>query len=314
MTWGSYYRGDGSVRNVPFAPPPPWRRFPRSPLGLKFQPPKGLTDAVNASLCLRRPLLITGAPGSGKSTVIESVAEELALGHVLRWHITSRSVLSDALYRYDVLGRIHEQQLKTAGAGGGTADDIAPYLQLGPLGTALVPASRPRALLIDEIDKSDLDLPSDLLDVLERGEYEIPELTRYNFPDVPVRIWDSEAETYIVQRGTVRCTEFPFIVMTSNEERDFPAAFLRRCIRFAMPAPDEETIRKIVRAHLNLEIPTAGQMADLVTDFLRRLEGGELLAIDQLLAAIFVLSGDDAPEAEHREELIKILLRELTHA
>jgi hypothetical protein len=102
--------------------------------------------------------------------------------------------------------------------------------------------------------------------------------------------------------------------MTSNEERDFPAAFLRRCIRFAMPAPDEETIRKIVRAHLNLEIPTAGQMADLVTDFLRRLEGGELLAIDQLLAAIFVLSGDDAPEAEHREELIKILLRELTHA
>jgi MoxR-like ATPase len=313
MAWGSYYRGDGRKHRVRLGPPPPWREFPRPSLGLKFQPPKGMTDAVNAALNLRRPLLVTGAPGSGKSTVIESVAEELQLGQVLRWHVTSRSVLSEALYRYDVLGRIHEQQLKRAPASDSTADDIAPFLQLGPLGTALVPRDHPRALLIDEIDKSDLDLPSDLLDVLERGEYEIPELTRYSDPVVHVRMWDTE-QRYPVERGRVRCTEFPFIVMTSNEERDFPPAFLRRCIRFSVPVPDEDDIRRIVRAHLDLVIADNGSMADLVTDFLNRLRGGENLAIDQLLSAVFLLSGDDAPDGAQRRELIGILLRELSRA
>lgn len=313
MTWGSYYRGDGIARNVQLAPPPPWREFPRRPLGVKFQPPKGLIDAVNAALSLRRPLLVTGTPGSGKSTVIESVAEELMLGEVLRWHITSRSELREALYHYDVLGRIHEQQLKTAAKSAETVDDIAPFLRLGPLGTALVPAERPRALLVDEIDKSDLDLPSDLLDVLERGEYTIDELTRYSIREVPVRVWDSD-DTYAVKAGRVQCTEFPFIVMTSNEERDFPAAFLRRCIRFPMPSPDKEEISKIVRAHLDLEVPANGPIADLVTDFAARLQARENLAIDQLLNAVFVLSGDEAPEGEHRDELIRILLQELTGA
>lgn len=312
MAWVPYYRGDGSVHDAQLAPPPPWREFPRPPLGLKFQPPLGLTDAVNAALSIRRPLLLTGAPGSGKSTVIESVAEELKLGNVLRWHITSRSTLNDALYRYDVLGRIHEQQLRSLGHETETVDDIAPFLQLGPLGTALV-ARRPRALLIDEIDKSDLDLPSDLLDVLERGEFEIPELARYKVETVPVRIWDSE-ETCTLRRGKVRCAEFPFIVMTSNEERDFPAAFLRRCIRFPMPEPDEETIRKIVYAHLDMVLPSSGSMAELVSSFVTRLRAGENLAIDQLLNAVFLLSGQAVPEGPQRDEIVALLLRELTRA
>jgi MoxR-like ATPase len=206
------------------------------------------------------------------------VAVELVLGEPLRWHITSRATLIEALYRYDVLGRIHEQQLRQGSDSPPPDDDIAQFLRLGPLGTALTPSARPRALLIDEIDKSDLDLPSDLLDVLERGEYEIPELTRYSVDDVPVRIWESD-DTYTVHRGKVQCTEFPFIVMTSNEERDFPAAFLRRCIRFSMPAPDEDTIRDIVRAHLDMEVPEDGSLA---------------------------------PEGAHREELARLLLRELT--
>lgn len=307
MAWGSYYRGDGSVHADSLGPPPPWRDFPRRSLGMRFQPPPGLADAVNAALSLRRPLLITGMPGSGKSTVIESVADELVLGPVLRWHITSRSTLADALYRYDVLGRINEQQL------GGSLVGIAPYLQLGPLGTALTPSSRPRALLVDEIDKSDLDLPSDLLDVLERGEYEILELTRYPQDVVNVRMWDSDA-THPVSRGRVQCQEFPFIVMTSNGERDFPAAFLRRCVRFSMPLPTEESIRDIVRAHLDLQISDAGPMADVVTTFLSQLQRGESLAIDQLLGAVFLLSGADAPNGEQREELARLLLRDLTRA
>jgi MoxR-like ATPase len=310
MTWGSYYRGDGRAHADEFAPPPPWREFPRRPLGVKFQPPKGLTDAVNAALSLRRPLLITGAPGSGKSTVIESVAAELVLGEPLRWHITSRSTLIDALYRYDVLGRIHEQELRQ-GKKNPPPDDIAQFLRLGPLGTALTPSGRPRALLIDEIDKSDLDLPSDLLDVLERGEYEIPELTRYSADDVAVPLWESD-EAYTVHRGKVQCTEFPFIVMTSNEERDFPAAFLRRCIRFSMPVPDEDMIRDIVRAHLDMEVSADGPLADLLTGFVANLQAGDNIAIDQLLGAVFVLSGPDAPQGAHREELTRMLLRELT--
>ena len=310
MTWSSYYRGDGRAHADEFAPPPPWREFPRRPLGVKFQPPKGLTDAVNAALSLRRPLLITGAPGSGKSTVIESVAAELVLGEPLRWHITSRATLIDALYRYDVLGRIHEQELRQ-GKKSPPPDDIAQFLRLGPLGTALTPSGRPRALLIDEIDKSDLDLPSDLLDVLERGEYEIPELTRYSADDVAVPLWESD-ETYTVHRGKVQCTEFPFIVMTSNEERDFPAAFLRRCIRFSMPVPDEDMIRDIVRAHLDMEVSADGPLADLLTGFVANLQAGDNIAIDQLLGAVFVLSGPDAPQGAHREELARMLLRELT--
>lgn len=310
MAWKPYYLGNGEIRQVEFEPPPPWREFPRKPLGLKFQPPKGLPEAVNASLSLRRPLLVTGVPGSGKSTVIESVAEELDLGPVLRWHITSRSSLAEALYRYDVLGRIHKQQMGRSAE----AEDIAPFLSLGPLGSALVPADRPRPLLIDEIDKSDLDLPSDLLNVLERGEFEITELTQDEIRSpVEVRMWDSDDKQPVTD-GKVQCTQFPFIVMTSNEERDFPPAFLRRCIRFSMPKPDQNLIRNIVHAHLDMEIPKTGPMARLVADFVDRLGRKENLAIDQLLNTVFVLSGKDAPEGADREELINILLRELTRA
>jgi MoxR-like ATPase len=99
MTWRRVYHGGGTPQDVDIPPPPPWRTFPRRPTAAIFQPPEELIDAVNAAVCLRRPLLITGPPGSGKSTVIESVAAELRLGRILRWHITSRSSLTDALYR-----------------------------------------------------------------------------------------------------------------------------------------------------------------------------------------------------------------------
>jgi len=312
MVWKAYYRGDGSVHEANLDPPPPWRAFPRQPLGLKFQPPPGLTTAVNAALSLRRPLLLTGIPGSGKSTVIESVAQELRLEPVLRWNVTSRSELKDALYRYDVLGRIHAQQLARAGLGE-AADEIAPFMQLGPLGTALLPSGRPRALLIDEIDKGDLDLPSDLLNVLEGGEYEIPELVRYRQERVSVRMWDTD-ESWTVERGKVACTEFPFIVMTSNEERDFPPAFLRRCIRFDMPPATEDDIRRIVHAHLAMDVPETGPLADLVKDFTNRLRAGKNLAVDQLLNAVFVLSGTSLPDEAQRTALVDILTRELIGA
>lgn len=309
MTWTPFYVGDGKPRDVDLGDPPPWRSFPRRPRHERFQPPPGLVEAVNAALALRRPLLLTGAPGSGKSTVIEQVAAELKLGEPLRWHITSRSTLLDSLYRYDALGRIHAQRL----AGTADADDIGSFLRLGPLGTALLPTPHPRALLIDEIDKSDLDLPSDLLDVLERGEFEIPELARHQEDVVEVREWGGD-DRHAIVKGRVRCDNFPFIVLTSNGERDFPAAFLRRCIRFTMPAPTTESLRRVVAAHLEVTEEHSAPVDALVAEFVERLRAGESLAVDQLLNAVHVLTGAHAPEEAAAQDVRELILRELSRA
>ncbi len=171
-----YAGSDAATPSTDLIPPaPPWRVFDRSAASEPdpFRTTEAMVDAVNAALTLRRPLLLTGRPGSGKSSLIESVARQLDLGPVLRWPITSRSTVDDALYRYDAMGRLYAERLND-----GEPTAISDYLRLGPLGTALLPSSRPRALLIDEIDKGDIDLPNDLLNVFERGEFEIKELAR----------------------------------------------------------------------------------------------------------------------------------------
>jgi MoxR-like ATPase len=316
MAWQAIYQGEGVSRGIELPPAPPWRQFPAPTRGSDghgiFQPPDGLLDAVNAAIFLRRPLLLTGAPGSGKSSVIHSVAAELDLGRVLRWHITSRSTLVDALYRYDVLGRIHAQRLARE-AGSAVRDDIAPFLQFGPLGNALVPAPRPRALLVDEIDKSDLDLPGDLLDVLERGEFRIPELERQSGEAIPVREWDDH-QTHVVTDGVVQCTEYPFVVLTSNGERDFPAPFLRRCIRFTMPPPTVESLTRIVEAHLGSGLADNVETAALVERFVARVAAGESIAVDQLLNAVFLLGDGGVADEATRGRLEVLVLRELSRA
>ncbi|MGW0501268.1 AAA family ATPase [Streptomyces sp. NPDC003007] len=333
MNWTPYYTGTGSIPEQPqrLPPPPPWRaptgtagaadavRSP-SPASTYRADPE-LVDAVNAALHLRRPLLLTGPAGSGKSSVIEQIAAELGLGSVLRWHITSRSTLADALYRYDALGRIHAHNLRTVDrpamskhgraarrASRAARDDIGDFVQLGPLGTALLPGPLPRALLIDEIDKSDLDLPSDLLDVLERGRFEIPELARHSRRHVTVRTADPGIR-HDVENGLVECAQFPIIVLTSNGERDFPAPFLRRCVRFGMPTLTVATLTGIVEAHLEkIEEDTTHT---LVTAFVDRLNRGENLAVDQLLSAVHLLRGDRIQGEEQRTRLQKLLFQGL---
>ncbi|MGE7387213.1 AAA family ATPase [Streptomyces sp. NPDC004126] len=301
MNWTPYYRGDGTARADELPRPPSWRLAKPASAAATFRPPEGLPEAVNAALCLRRPLLLTGSPGTGKSTVATAVAHELTLGPVLTWHVTSHSTLTEALYRYDALGRLDATRRNED-------DDIGRFLRLGPLGTALAPSGRPRMLLVDEIDKSDIDLPGDLLNVIESGSFEIPELTRHAAEETDVRLWGSDA-TATIPKGQVTCTEFPFIVMTSNGERTFPPPFLRRCIRFRMPEPDHRGLAGIVAAHLGEA--AALQAAGVLAAFEARIARRESLATDQLLNAVHLVTGDLEPDDPVRARLVELLLHDL---
>ncbi|GAA2071655.1 MoxR family ATPase [Streptomyces albiaxialis] len=278
-------------------------------------------EAVNAALYLRRPLLVTGNPGTGKSTLAHAVAHELGLGRVLRWPVVSRTTLKDGLYHYDAIGRLQDVQLDRAVAGGsGTAPaerpPIGSYLRLGPLGTALLPAGpeeggrapRPRVLLVDELDKSDIDLPSDLLNVLEEGEFGIPELERLAEREPVTEVLTADGDRVPVRGGRVRCTVFPFIVLTSNGERDFPAALLRRCIQLELKPPGHEQLAAMVTAHLGEEALADGE--ELVERFLRR-EPGQVVATDQLLNALFLTQRASGAERVTRDRLAEMLLRPL---
>jgi MoxR-like ATPase len=348
------FRGTGDITNLP--DPPRWRKFGGQVLqerelkddphterrfgdlsrGETFQADKREIDLVNTALYLRRPLLITGKPGSGKSSLAYAVAHELKLGPVLLWPITSRSTREEGLYRYDAIGRLQETSLRreewelahVKGDAQGTDDkgdmqdadakvavpDIGQYIRLGPLGTALLPSKKPRVLLIDEIDKSDIDLPNDLLHIFEEGEFEIPELARLPEDQARVEVLPHDGQDRVpVIRGKIRCLEFPFIVLTSNGERELPPPFLRRCLRLDISQPTPDKLRSIVHAHFgDTDQETQEERERLVTQFVEKRDRGDL-ATDQLLNAIYLTTNDVNLDVkwDDKDGLIDVVLKHL---
>jgi MoxR-like ATPase len=271
--------------------------------------------AVNAAILLRRPLLITGTPGCGKTSLAYAIAHELRLGRVLCWPITPRSEVREGLYRYEALDRLRDSQP-------GSKVSAAEFITLGPLGTAFLPFDAPRVLLIDELDKSDLQLPNELLHLFEEGSFEIPQLRREaRHPSEGGAEVDTDDPgcRALIQAGRVQCREFPIVVMTSNRERDFPPAFHRRCIRVDMPVPSlDETLLDVARQHFGDDLAAAGLDEKTARKQIESFLGDDGRppdrATDQLLNALHLLRGPDAerPSEKQMEDLAKILFKRLS--
>ncbi|MEM9754695.1 MAG: MoxR family ATPase [Pseudomonadota bacterium] len=178
-----------------------------------------LTVAVNAAVTLERPLLVKGEPGTGKTELARQVARALDLP-ILEWHIKSTTRAAQGLYEYDAVSRLRDSQLGEA-----RVHDVANYIRQGKLWQAFTAPGK-CVLLIDEIDKADIEFPNDLLQELDRMEF------------------------YVYETGeTVRATHRPIVIITSNNEKELPDAFLRRCFFHYIRFPDADTMRRIVEVH-----------------------------------------------------------------
>ncbi|MBL8846405.1 MAG: MoxR family ATPase [Hyphomicrobium zavarzinii] len=180
---------------------------------------RDLTVAVNAAITLQRPLLIKGEPGTGKSVLALEVARALG-APLIEWHVKSTTKAQQGLYEYDAVSRLRDGQL-----GDERVKDIRNYIKRGKLWDAFVADARP-VLLIDEIDKADIEFPNDLLQELDRMEF------------------------FVYETGeTVRASVRPIVIITSNNEKELPDAFLRRCFFHYIKFPDPETMAQIVEVH-----------------------------------------------------------------
>ncbi|HZW46807.1 MAG TPA: MoxR family ATPase [Microvirga sp.] len=178
-----------------------------------------LTVAVNAAITLERPLLVKGEPGTGKSVLAEEIARSMN-APLLTWHIKSTTKAQQGLYEYDAVSRLRDSQL-----GDSRVSDIRNYIKRGKLWEAFASETRP-VLLIDEIDKADIEFPNDLLLELDRMEF------------------------FVYETGeTVKARQRPIVIITSNNEKELPDAFLRRCFFHYIKFPDVETMARIVEVH-----------------------------------------------------------------
>ena len=185
----------------------------------KYIASRDLQVAVNAAIALERPLLIKGEPGTGKTVLAHEIAKSLDTD-LLQWHVKSTTKAQQGLYEYDAVARLRDSQL-----GDDKVHDIKNYIKRGKLWEAFTHKKRP-VLLIDEIDKADIEFPNDLLQELDRMEFNVYETGE-----------------------TITAKARPVIIITSNNEKDLPDAFLRRCFFHYIQFPDEETMKAIVDVH-----------------------------------------------------------------
>ncbi len=193
-----------------------FRRFTGTP---KYLTNESLEAAVNAALALERPLLIKGEPGTGKTLLAEAIAEATGLS-LIHWPVKSTTRAQDGLYIYDTVQRLYDARF-----GDGDVKDIRHYIKLGPLGRAFAGSERV-VLLIDEVDKADIEFPNDLLHELDRMRFTVMETG-----------------------DEVAASERPIVIITSNNEKELPDAFLRRCVFHFIDFPDQELMKRIVRVH-----------------------------------------------------------------
>ena len=178
-----------------------------------------LTIAVNAAVTLGRPLLVKGEPGTGKTELARQVASGLGMA-MIEWNIKSTTRAQQGLYEYDAVSRLRDSQL-----GDARVHDVGNYIRKGKIWQAFAAEQRV-VLLIDEIDKADIEFPNDLLQELDRMEFHVYETGQ-----------------------TIRAAQRPVVIITSNNEKDLPDAFLRRCFFHYIRFPDEQTLEAIIRVH-----------------------------------------------------------------
>lgn len=178
-----------------------------------------LQEAVNIAMALGKPLLIKGEPGTGKTVLAQAIAESMGQ-QLITWSVKSTTKAQDGLYVYDVVQRLYDSQF------GESVDDIGKYIKLGKLGEAFE-SEEPVVLLIDEVDKADLEFPNDLLWELDRMEFYVPET-----------------------KETIKAKARPVVIITSNAEKELPDAFLRRCIFHYIQFPDAQQMERIIKVHL----------------------------------------------------------------
>ena len=185
----------------------------------KYVVTRELMNAVNVSIALKKPLLIKGEPGTGKTMLAEAIADALDMELII-WGIKSTTKAQEGLYVYDTVQRLYDSQF-----GEGNVADISQYIKLGKLGEAFS-SDKQVVLLIDEIDKADLEFPNDLLWELDKMQFYINET-----------------------KETITTKHRPIVIITSNAEKELPDAFLRRCIFHYIEFPDKEKMEEILRVH-----------------------------------------------------------------
>lgn len=226
-----------------------------------------LKMAVNAAINLKRPLLIKGEPGTGKTMLAEEVAEAIN-APLITWHIKSSTKAQQGLYEYDAVSRLRDSQLGNEGV-----EDVSNYIKKGKLWEAFE-ADEQTVLLIDEIDKADIEFPNDLLQELDRMEF------------------------FVYETGeTIRAKQRPIVIITSNNEKELPDAFLRRCFFHYINFPDAETMMEILDVHFpDLKKDMVKEALEIFFD-LRKVPGlKKKPSTSELIDWLKLLMADDIPD------------------